>query len=174
MKTSTNGKHTEGPKPPTRRLVAVLAAVAVIAIGCTAALAQPAKPAPGTARLTVLLYSGRPDPSVVLDAAAVAHLSELVQAAPAAEGFDGETVLPSILGYKGVLVETAGDGALPRYVAVYGGTVELRGDGARFVRDEGGAVESFLLETATQAGVLDEGARRMIAASRGDKAQTGD
>jgi len=167
MKTSTDttlrGSARARGWPLALTVLMLLAACAPVA------LAQPGEPAPGTARLRVLLYSGRPDPTVELDAATADQLAALVDAAPAAEGFDGDTVLPSILGYKGVLVETSGDGPLPRYLAAFGGTVELRDGEARFLRDDGRAVEQLLLEAAVEAGGLDEREQAAIAEYRGDK-----
>lgn len=109
----------------------------------------------------LLVYSGRPDPEIDLgEDAAVLDLLRGLSAA-AASDFDGTTVIPAILGYKGILISNpAGLGDLPATIAVYRGNVEFGGDQKRFVRDEGRALERSLLVRAVEAGLVDEGLLR--------------
>jgi len=94
------------------------------------------------AKVTVLLYSGRPNPSFTLDDAAVRRLAELLAAATPVQDYERDSVMPSILGYNGLVVETRGERAgLPRRLVVYHNDLEA-GDGEkRFLRDEQGAIE---------------------------------
>lgn len=147
-----------------------LLAVALVACG-TAVSAQDRSDDEVT--LTVLLYSGRPNPSVGLDDDAVARLAEMLGEVPEDEQSRRRgSVLPSILGYNGVLVNNPGGRpGLPRRLAVYGGAAELIGDrgSKRFVRDTGGAIESFLLEVAEERDALDPDQTEAIRAARDEK-----
>lgn len=116
----------------------------------------------GGPRVTVLIYSGRPNPTFSLTAEQAERVRQLVAAAQLDSAFRGESVLPSILGYNGLLIE-----GLPASLAVYGGKVEVQESegGKRFLSD-GGALEDFLLETATQNRALDAEQLRFIQSSR--------
>jgi hypothetical protein len=117
-------------------------------------------------QVTVLLYSGRPNPTFALTAEQAERVTQLVAAAQPDPDFRGGSVLPSILGYNGLLVRGGAQD-----LAVYGGRVEIQGrDGKRVVSD-GGALESFLLEAATQNKALDAEQLRFIQTSR-DKLQS--
>jgi hypothetical protein len=147
-----------------------LAYIVLGAGGLAAAGAASEKPA-GSTGLTVqvLIYSGRPDPIFVIrDSAGIGQLKQLLdQATPAAAPTDrGESVLPSILGYKGILVENPGGlGGLPRELAVYKQKVQAR-DGARRLFTDSGAIEGFLIEEAIKSKVLDDKAVELLRSAR--------
>ncbi len=106
-------------------------------------------------KLTVLIHSGLPDPTMTLDEGAVARLEEMLAAAPANADFDGETVIPSILGYKGLMIENpSGQGNLPPLLMVYKGDLETQNGKTSFLTDASGTLEGFLVETAMAAGLL--------------------
>lgn len=117
---------------------------------------------PGDPVATVLIYSGRPNPTFNLGPTVAEDLISLVNSAEPLDGYEKSTVLPSILGYNGFLVENrSGQGALPRRLIVYQGAIEIRGGEAgngetRFSRDSARSVERFLFEQAMTAEVLDE------------------
>ena len=111
-------------------------------------------------QVTVLLYSGRPNPTFTLTAEQADRVRQLVDAAQPDPNFRG-SVLPSILGYNGLLVEGA---AAP--LAIYGGRIEIEDREGKRVASDGGALESFLLEAATQNKALDAEQLRVIQASR--------
>lgn len=120
----------------------------------------------GNPKVTVLIYSGRPNPTFTLTAEQAGRVRQLVDAAQPDPAFRGESVLPSILGYNGLLVE-----GLAAPIAVYGGRVEIQDkEGKRFASD-GGALENFLLQAATQSKALDAEQLRFIQSSR-DKQQS--
>ena len=149
---------------------AALLALALLACGSSLA-AQGAAEEEQAVTLTVLIYSGRPNPTAALDDATVARLGELLAAAPRIEATDRGTVFPSRLGYNGVAVDNpAGRAGLPRRLAAYGGTIELGEGAARsFRRDEGEAIESLLIDAAAQAGALDESERGFIREERAER-----
>lgn len=173
MRTSTDVRGATAVRPliPT----AALLALALLACGSSLA-AQGAAEEEQAVTLTVLIYSGRPNPTAALDDAAVARLAELLEAAPAVEATDRGTVFPSRLGYNGVAVDNPGGRTgLPRRLAAYGGTIEVGEGRARgFRRDEGEAIETFLIDAAAQAGALDETEQEFIREERAEREQRGD
>ena len=111
-------------------------------------------------QVTVLLYSGRENPTFTLTAEQAERFRQLLAAAQPDPSFRGGSVLPSILGYNGLLVRGGQD------LAVYGGRIEIQDrEGKRFAAD-GGALEGFLLEAATQNKALDAEQLRFIQTSR--------
>ncbi len=139
------------------RLVPVAMVLLLLACVSAGPPAEAAEPSSGLV-VTVMVYSGRPDPSFTIDdPAAIAELRDALQSAPAKEGFDRQTVVPSILGYNGVLIENpAGVEGVPAVLMLYGGTIEARNGGKRFLDDPGRQLERRLIDQATEHGVLDE------------------
>lgn len=106
----------------------------------------------------VLLFSGRPDPVYVLeDQQMIDKIKNALVEAKRAEDFDKETVIPSILGYKGILVDNLEmRPGLPSRLAVYEGTIEVMDEQKRFLVDEKHAIEEMLMDEAIRKGVIDE------------------
>jgi hypothetical protein len=174
MRTSTDRRspHLPAASPLSRNPVIRLAllAFALLAFGACAASGSANDPPAGASGLTVqvLLYSGRPDPLfAITDATRIAQVRQLLgQAKPDPAAGGRKTVLPSILGYKGVLIlNPAGLGGLPRTIAVYHGNVEVRDGATRFLTG-GGALEGFLLDEAVQSNALDRQAVELLRAER--------
>ncbi len=134
----------------------------VVALALASCASGSARAAEGDGvQVTVLLYSGRPNPTFTLTAEQAERVTQLLAAAQPDPEFRGGSVLPSILGYNGLLVRGGAQD-----LAVYGGRVEIQGrDGKRIVSD-GGALESFLLEVATENKALDAEQLRFIQTSR--------
>jgi hypothetical protein len=109
-------------------------------------------------RVRVLLFSGRPDPTFVLeDRQVIEKLKNSLTKAKKAVDFKQATVIPSILGYKGILIENPEMAAgLPRQLAVYKGTIEVTDGQKRFLVDEQGALEKMLMDASIRKGVIDE------------------
>ena len=132
-----------------------------VALALAACASGSARAAEGDGiRVTVLLYSGRPNPTFNLTAEQADRVRQLVGAAQPDPNFRG-SVLPSILGYNGLLVE-----GLPEPLAVSGGRIEVEGREGKRVVSDGGALETFLLEAASQNKTLDAEQLRVIQASR--------
>ena len=113
--------------------------------------------------VTVLIYSGRPNPTFNLGPVAAEGLSALVGSAERLDSYHKDTVMPSILGYNGFLVENrSGQGVLPRRLVVYQGAIEIRNGETRFSSDSARGLEHFLLEQAMAADVLDERSLDML------------
>lgn len=106
----------------------------------------------------VLLYSGRPDPAYMLeDQETINKIRDVFVSAKAAKGFDKKTVIPSILGYKGILVKNTGKReGLPSMFAVYQGTIEVVDGQKQFLRDEDKRLEKLLIDGALRKGVIDD------------------
>jgi len=150
--------------------LAVLALVLALAASARSGAAN--DPPAGASGLTVqiLLYSGRPDPLFAIkEPARIAQVQQLfAQARPDPAAGDRKTVLPSILGYKGVLILNPGGlGGLPRTIAVYHGNVEARDGGNPRFLTGGAALEGALIDEAIQRNVVDPRAAEIL---RGERA----
>jgi hypothetical protein len=147
----------------------VLPMTVLLAWGFLACAAGAAAQGSGGAglRVTVLLYSGRPSPSFTLDAPAeLDRLRQLLAAGQDVTAAPGGSVLPSILGYNGLLIENrSGAGGLPASFAVYKNRVEIRGAQRKVLTDNGG-LEQFLLDKAIEKQALKPEERRFLEASR--------
>lgn len=113
---------------------------------------------PRTVRVTLLVFSGRPNPSFDLaPAVATERLAPGLQATKALDAAAGETVIPGVLGYNGIVVENgASVPGLPRVLVVYRDRVEVR-DGKTSLRlDTDRRLETTLLELAMEQRVIDE------------------
>ena len=149
----------------------VLLAFAILVAGACGTDGAASDPPAGASGLTVqvLLYSGRPDPLfAITDNARMVQIRQLLgQAQPDPGAGDRRTVLPSILGYKGILIDNPGGlGGLPRTIAVYHGRVEIRDGTTRFLTG-GSALEGFLIDEAIQSKALDQRAVELL---RGERA----
>lgn len=146
-------------------------ALTLLLVALAACATGSARAAEGGAagQVTVLLYSGRPNPTFTLTAEQAERVRQLVAAGQPDPEFRGGSVLPSILGYNGLLVR-GGIAGLPD-LAVSGGRIEIQDREGKRVVSDGGALESFLLEAAAQNRALDAEQLRFIQASR-DKQQS--
>lgn len=130
---------------------------AIMAVGCllsSSAMAQQAS-AQGV-KVTVLLFSGRPDPTFeVTEPAQLARLGALLKEAPRQDGGGRETILPSILGFRGIVVANpAALAELPKRFAVYGGAIEVGTERKEFFADPGNRMASFLLDLAIEKNTI--------------------
>lgn len=143
----------------------LLSAILVSALACVSASgpAEAQEPAAGL-KVTVMIYSGQPNPTFTLtDPALIARLGAAYREAPPLEGFERATVIPSILGYQGIRIENPrGEGGLPRLVLAYRGNVEARNGGVRFLSDPGRALETAVIDQAVERDLLSEQAVRVI------------
>jgi hypothetical protein len=72
-------------------------------------------------------------------------------------------VIPSKLGYKGVLIQNPkGLHGLPRQLAIYGGVMEVGVDRKAFLADPGRQLESALLSMAIDRKAIPENVAKRI------------
>lgn len=160
---ANTGVEVDEMKTSKRRLltyvawVAVLCGVTILTTGVASDNEAGAADKQGIT-VRVLLYSGREDPTYVIDdPQMIGQMKARLGDAKKAADFGGETVIPSILGYKGILVDNPGmAGDLPRQFAVYKGTIEVMGRDRQFLVDEEGALEKMLMDESIRKGVIDE------------------
>jgi len=109
-------------------------------------------------QVTIMMFSGRPDPSyTITEKTLFEKVKGSISAAKERARFDKKTIIPSILGYRGIRVENkAKIQGIPAAVAVYRGTIEVRNERKKFLIDESGAFESFLINQALKKGAIDE------------------
>ncbi len=132
-------------------------AYSVLVLGLVLTLQLPVsgQPAKGI-QVRILLYSGRPDPTYVLASQKALDYVKTHLASTKSTEFRGSTVIPAVLGYKGVLVENVGRVAgIPGTFAIYNGTLETVGAEKRFYADQGRILETFLVDQAVKNKVLD-------------------
>ncbi len=108
-------------------------------------------------QVTILLFSGRPDPTFVISEKEVLdELKNLLAQCQKMEKFDRDTIIPSILGYKGIRIQnTARIPEFPPAFMVYNGKVEVKNDRTTFLRDQGELLETFILEQARKREIID-------------------
>ena len=114
--------------------------------------------------VTILLFSGRPNPTYLLeDKNVLDQLKELLDKAKTNERFEKTTVITSILGYNGIVVDNpAKIHGLPARIAVHKGNIEVKNESKKFLIDENKAIENLLIEQALEKGVIDEKAVKFI------------
>jgi len=121
-----------------------------------------AEPASGGPKVTFLIYSGRPNPSLTLNAGQVQRLQQLLAAAQPASGAEGRSVLPSILGYNGIVVESHGASGLPASIEIYRNRIAVHERGAQRVLSDNGALEELLLGAGTESKALSAAELRVV------------
>ncbi len=135
-----------------------LAFCVALSIGVPGALAGGEAEGKGL-HTTILIYSGKVDPHFsIIESDEIQRLKELLSKATDNGKPDGEKrVIPSILGYKGIVIMNAGDVEdFPQYVAVYKGNMEVRDKESKFMTDKDRYVERYLLDLAVAKKVLDK------------------
>jgi hypothetical protein len=116
-------------------------------------------------KVTVLLYSGRPNPTFVLDdKASIDKVTQLLGKSNAIAEYKRTTVVSSRLGFNGVVVENLNKSIaqFPASLAVNKGTMEVKDGEKKFMTDEGRELENYLLSKAVEMKVIDENALRKI------------
>lgn len=139
--------------------------------GCNGAASKPVPPegAQKGLKVTILIYSGRPNPSFVLEEQAkVEALAGLYGQAQENKDFKGSTVLPSILGYNGILAENLSKYAgLPASFAVYRENIEARDEtGTKFLSADNRDLETRLLDQAKEAEAIGDRELQFIQAAK--------
>jgi len=114
--------------------------------------------------VTVLIFSGRQNPSYVLDDSNVLkQLKSLLDKAKINERFEQTTVIPSVLGYSGIIVSNESRiPGLPAQIEVYNRDVGVKNEGKKFLIDEEQAIETLLLNEAIKKGTIDKGILEFI------------
>lgn len=139
-------------------------AAALLALdSCSSSPTPPAQPTPEGVEVTLMIYSGRVNPSFILDQAAVTRVGELLRAAQPNPAFQGTSVIPSVLGYQGIMiVDLTGASGLPGTIALRNEDIEVQGVEARFLRDRGATLERFLLDQAVAQKAIGPETRALI------------
>jgi hypothetical protein len=109
-------------------------------------------------RVVIMVYSGRADdPSYqLINPKLVSQVKGIIGKASKTK-FKGQTIIPSILGYRGIIVENpGGKSGLPEHFAVYNGIIEIMGKEKSYRNDEGRRLESLLLREARREKVIDD------------------
>ncbi len=111
-------------------------------------------------KVRVLIYSGRPDPEFVIPASQIQPFMKKAKRI-AYKGTGG--IIPSSLGYKGVLVENpARAGGLPELFAVYDGKIEAGVKEKIYYADQSRSLEKFLVKEAVNRKALEEDVYKRI------------
>ena len=149
---------------PRLPLLALLAVLPVVMGGCKSTPPEPNVRLSEGVEIRALIYSGRENPAVRLDAARTEELRTLALSLKEIPGYEGGSITPSILGYAGlVVINGTQAGGLPDFAAVYDGKAQLNfADRTLYLADPDGVLESWLLERLIQGKVLSEEELRVI------------
>lgn len=147
----------EAVMPRIMRLLCVFSVLTLVVAWHGSAGAQGSDRGGKGIKVKILLYSGRPDPTYILEQKdSVDRVKTLVKKAKKIK-FKEKTIIPSILGYRGIIVENPGRAAeLPERFAVYKGKIEVTGEKRAVYSDEGRTLEKFLLKEAEKQKAIDE------------------
>jgi hypothetical protein len=140
-------------------------ALGLVLFACASGRAS-AEPAGNGPKVTFLIYSGRPNPSITLNAGQVQKVQQLIAAAQPAGGADGRSVLPSILGYNGIVIESRGASGLPASIEIYHNRIAVHERGAQRILSDNGALEELLLNAGTESKALGAAELRVIREGR--------
>ena len=107
--------------------------------------------------VTFLIYSGRPNPSLVIENSdQINEIKKIIDKAEVNRKFKNKTVLLSILGYNGIVVENRSKvSGLPPSLAVYGENIELNFDQIQFRKDKEEALENYLLNRGLEKKIIN-------------------
>jgi hypothetical protein len=122
-------------------------------------------------KVRILVYSGRPDPEFVIPASQI--LSFMKKAKRIAfKGAGG--IIPSSLGYKGVLVENPAKArGLPELFAIYDGKIEAGVKEKIYYADQYRSLEKFLVKEAVNRKAMEEDVYQRIKIDEGGKESKG-
>lgn len=120
--------------------------------------------------VTVLIFSGRPNPTYTLLEDSALALAELLENAEVNQGPYGTTTVPSALGYNGIIVDNPSQlGGLPKRFFVHEENIELEApavlpDGSKehLLTDQEKGIETFLLDKALENDAINEEMRNFI------------
>lgn len=136
-----------------------LIATALIILAAITTYGQGAKPKAGL-KVTILLYSGRPNPDFVLsDDNSLNKIKGLLKNSKEVKSFDPKTLPKPHLGYNGVTIDNPNNFVLqfPASLHIYKGNVEAHDKGKKTLKkDEGKGMENFLLGKALEKKIIDQ------------------
>lgn len=112
--------------------------------------------------VTLLIFSGRPNPTYTLLKDSAIELAELLKNAEVNNTSYGTTVVPSALGYSGIIIDNPSQlGGLPKRFFVHEENIELEASSGlpdsgeeNLLIDQEKGVEAFLLEKALENNVI--------------------
>jgi len=110
-------------------------------------------------KVTIMIFSGRPDPTfTITDESIITKIKDSLGKMPKNEKFNGETVSPAALGYKGILVENSSD-LIPDMdsFVVHHSKVEFKNKSAvkNFLEDYAYELQDLLVRLALEKGAID-------------------
>ncbi len=116
-------------------------------------------------KVTILIYSGRPNPTfTVTDKNMIEKIESFFKNTPKDKVLKGETVSPNILGYNGILVENLSD-KMPDtdFFLVYNANVEVKNKKSadksminEMLSDNTLELQKMLIAEAQKQGVIDQ------------------
>ncbi len=108
-------------------------------------------------KVTILLFSGRPDPTFTLcDEAFLVKMKEQFDKMVTLQREDESSIIPTKLGYKGIMVSNPlSRQGLPKRMNIYNGLIELNRKPKVFLKDADNKIERLLMQEAINKEVLD-------------------
>ena len=107
-------------------------------------------------KVTIAVFSGRENPTFfITDAKTLEAIGKMVGRAKTNSVITDGAVMPSKLGYRGVIVENVGNVPnLPPKIELNGIDIKLKDAGTRYLMDDG-SLEDLLIEEAIARNVID-------------------
>ncbi|HEX8949496.1 MAG TPA: hypothetical protein VF790_11070 [Dissulfurispiraceae bacterium] len=114
--------------------------------------------------VAILCFSGRPVLRFALNREQeIRQLMTLVGKSEKIDDFKGESVLPAVLGYRGIEIENPDKlFGFPWYLAVYKGAVETIDGQHLFYRDKEYMIEKFIVDLAYRKKMISKDVRDML------------
>ncbi len=145
-------------RPNATRYLLLFLLVGTVVFSWISSEAQETGSARKELKVTISVYSGRPDPFFYLDNEAdIEQLRTFLKNSAVNKAFEKHAVIPSILGYRGIEVENrSGIRDVPGHMAVYKGNMEIGDKEKTFFIDKDRALEHYLLKMAREKKAIDE------------------
>jgi len=147
-----------------KHYIAIIAIISIFIAGVIMEAQGTNKPVKGF-KVTILIYSGRPNPTfMITDENLIKKIESSLKSMPKNSAFKGETVSPSILGYNGILVENLSDLApnLESFL-VFQSNVELKnkkpsetGVTKEILEGTASGLQEMLIREAQTQGAIDQ------------------
>ena len=108
-------------------------------------------------KITIDVFSGRPNPIFYVDdVITINDIRETLVRMTVNAQFTKGSVMPSRLGYRGLIIENPGNiSSIPKTTKLYGRNIEIESDKNRFFIDDG-ELELLLIGEAIERGVIDD------------------
>lgn len=147
-----------------KHYITIIMIISIFMVGVTMGAQELDKPVKGV-KVTILIYSGRPNPTfTITDENLIKKIENVLKTKPQKKNLKDKTVSPSVLGYNGILVENFSD-LMPELESflVYHSKVELKskkptekGVTTEILEDTTSELQDMLIKEAQARGIINQ------------------